>query len=66
MNTSAVSPRLPLQQAWPDELVARYRQAGHWRGETFPAFLRARAECYADDIAVVAGDVRLRDRKSVV
>ncbi|KAG0780094.1 hypothetical protein G6F22_010276 [Rhizopus arrhizus] len=50
---------MPLRQVWPDDLVARYREAGHWRGETFPAFLRRRAECYADDIAVVAGDVRL-------
>ncbi|WP_312735389.1 AMP-binding protein [Stenotrophomonas sp.] len=53
------SPRLPLQQAWPEARVARYRAAGHWRGETFPAFLRERAEQYADDIAVVGGDVRL-------
>ena len=53
------SPRLPLQQAWPEARVARYRAAGHWSGETFPAFLRERAEQYADDIAVVAGDVRL-------
>ncbi|MGE8258724.1 MAG: (2,3-dihydroxybenzoyl)adenylate synthase [Stenotrophomonas sp.] len=53
------SPRLPLEQAWPEARVARYRAAGHWRGETFPAFLRERAEQYADDIAVVAGDVRL-------
>ncbi|WP_286068617.1 AMP-binding protein [Stenotrophomonas sp. 57] len=59
MNTSHVSSRLPLQQVWPDELAARYREAGHWRGETFPLFLRERAERYADDIAVVAGDVRL-------
>ena len=59
MNTPTVSSRLPLQQAWPDALVARYREAGYWRGETFPAFLRERAERYADDIAVVAGDVRL-------
>jgi 2,3-dihydroxybenzoate-AMP ligase len=59
MSTSADFSRLPLQQVWPDALVARYREAGHWRGETFPAFLRERAERYADDIAVVAGDVRL-------
>ncbi|MGO4610708.1 AMP-binding protein, partial [Variovorax sp. 2RAF20] len=44
---------------WPEALVARYRAAGHWRGETFPGFLRERAERHADDIAVVAGDVRL-------
>ena len=53
------SSRLPLQQVWPDDLAAHYREAGHWRGETFPAFLRERAERYADDIAVVARDVRL-------
>ena len=58
MSTTA-SPRLPLQQVWPEARVARYRAAGHWRGETFPAFLRERAEQYADEIAVVAGDVRL-------
>ena len=56
---NAVSPRLPLQQVWPEDRVARYRAAGHWRGETFPAFLRERAEQYADEIAVVAGDVHL-------
>lgn len=59
MNASPDSSRLPLQQVWPDDLAAHYREAGHWRGETFPAFLRERAERYADDIAVVAGDVRL-------
>ncbi len=56
---NAVSPRLPLQQVWPGDRVARYRVAGHWRGETFPAFLRERAEQFADETAVVAGDVRL-------
>ncbi|HYQ21883.1 (2,3-dihydroxybenzoyl)adenylate synthase [Stenotrophomonas sp.] len=56
---NAISPRLPLQQVWPEDRAARYRAAGHWRGETFPAFLRDRAEQYADEIAVVAGDVRL-------
>ena len=56
---NAVSPRLPLQQVWPEDRVTRYRAAGHWRGETFPAFLRERAQRYADEVAVVAGDVRL-------
>ncbi|HEL2978883.1 TPA: AMP-binding protein [Stenotrophomonas maltophilia] len=59
MNASPDSSRLPLQQVWPDDLIVHYRETGHWRGETFPAFLRERAERYADDIAVVAGDVRL-------
>ena len=33
---------LPLSQTWPPEFVARYRAAGHWRGDTFPAMLRER------------------------
>lgn len=50
--------RVPLRQTWPDDFVARYRAAGYWRGETFPAFLRARAREFADAIAVVGGDTR--------
>lgn len=50
---------LPLRQEWPEELVARYRAAGHWRGETFPAFLRDRAQRFSSQLAVVAGDSRL-------
>ncbi|MDY0206469.1 MAG: AMP-binding protein [Pseudomonas sp.] len=50
--------RLPLSQVWPSTLVERYRAAGHWRGETFPAFLRERAIRFSDDVAVVAGDTR--------
>ena len=41
-------PLIPLQQHWPAELAARYRDAGHWRGETFPALLRERAQRFAD------------------
>ncbi|AWH25549.1 AMP-binding protein [Stenotrophomonas sp. YAU14D1_LEIMI4_1] len=59
MTTHAVPHRVPLQQVWPAERAQRYRQAGYWRGETFPGFLRERAERYADDVAVVAGDTRL-------
>ncbi|WP_343651332.1 AMP-binding protein [Stenotrophomonas sp.] len=59
MTTPSVSHRVPLQQVWPAERAQRYRQAGYWRGETFPGFLRERAEHYADDVAVVAGDTRL-------
>ena len=55
MNTFAA----PLRQVWPPALVARYRAAGYWRGETFPGFLRERAVQFADDVAVVAGEVRL-------
>ena len=46
--------RLPLNQIWPDALVERYRAAGHWRGETFPAFLRERAVRFSEQLAVVA------------
>ena len=59
MTAPSVSHRVPLQQVWPAERAQRYRQAGYWRGETFPGFLRERAERYADDVAVVAGDARL-------
>ena len=50
--------RLPLSQVWPSNLAERYRAAGYWRGETFPAFLRERATRFSDDVAVVAGDTR--------
>lgn len=56
--TDSSDPKLPLRQTWPDDLVARYRAAGHWRGETFPGFLRARAADFADTVAVVGGDTR--------
>lgn len=56
--TDARSPQHPLQQRWPEALASRYRAAGHWRGETFPAFLRERVARFADDVAVVAGDTR--------
>ncbi|WP_421567205.1 (2,3-dihydroxybenzoyl)adenylate synthase [Stenotrophomonas sp. PD6] len=59
MHASTAQPRMPLRQTWPPALVARYRAAGYWRGETFPGFLRERAVQYADDIAVVGGAVRL-------
>ncbi|MCF7750165.1 AMP-binding protein [Bacillus subtilis subsp. subtilis] len=59
MDTAAETPLAPLRQTWPPALVARYRAAGYWRGETFPGFLRARAEHFGDDIAVVAGELRL-------
>lgn len=49
---------IPLRQTWPDDLVARYRAAGHWRGETFPALLRERAQRFAGRTAIVGGDAR--------
>ncbi|VXB49310.1 2,3-dihydroxybenzoate-AMP ligase component of enterobactin synthase multienzyme complex [Luteimonas sp. 9C] len=56
--TDASRHTVPLRQTWPDDFVARYRAAGHWRGETFPGFLRERVTRFADGIAVVGGDTR--------
>ncbi|MCD9005321.1 AMP-binding protein [Luteimonas sp. XNQY3] len=56
--TDASPHTVPLRQTWPDDFVARYRAAGHWRGETFPGFLRTRARDCADAVAVVGGDTR--------
>ncbi|WP_330311066.1 AMP-binding protein [Streptomyces sp. NBC_00523] len=39
--------------AWPAEFAARYRAAGHWRGETFTSMLRERAEAHGDRVALV-------------
>ncbi|QHE87702.1 (2,3-dihydroxybenzoyl)adenylate synthase [Hydrogenophaga sp. BPS33] len=55
MNTP---PLLPLHQTWPDDFVARYRAAGYWRGETFPAFLRERAARLGERTAIVDIDQR--------
>jgi 2,3-dihydroxybenzoate-AMP ligase len=49
---------LPLRQVWPDDFADRYRAAGHWRGETFPAFLRWRAEERPDAPAIIGGGQR--------
>ncbi|WP_406010786.1 (2,3-dihydroxybenzoyl)adenylate synthase [Streptomyces sp. NBC_00637] len=38
---------------WPEEFAARYRAAGHWRGETFGGVLRARAAEHPDRVALV-------------
>ncbi|MFG3333024.1 (2,3-dihydroxybenzoyl)adenylate synthase [Streptomyces tendae] len=38
---------------WPAEFAARYRAAGHWRGETFGGMLRERAAAHPDRIALV-------------
>lgn len=53
-----VEQRLPLRQVWPDELIERYRTAGYWRGETFPAFLQHSTAHFSDHVAVVADDTR--------
>ncbi|MFU0504816.1 (2,3-dihydroxybenzoyl)adenylate synthase [Pseudaminobacter sp. NGMCC 1.201702] len=46
------------RQEWPAEFAARYRSAGYWRGETFPAFLRQRAQEMPDRLAVIGGEQR--------
>ncbi len=38
---------------WPAEFAARYRAAGHWRGETFGRMLRERAAAHPDRTALV-------------
>lgn len=58
MSDTSTPQRLPLRQTWPDAFVARYRAAGHWRGETFTGFLRERAVRFADAVAVVGGGTR--------
>src|SRR5690348_5466867 len=40
---------------WPDEFVARYREAGYWRGERLGEMLRARAQAAPTRLAVVDG-----------
>jgi len=49
---------IPLQQVWPDDMAARYRAKGYWRGETFSQLLRSRAEAQPDAVAVVGMDQR--------
>lgn len=49
---------IPLQQVWPDDMAARYRAKGYWRGETFSQLLRSRAEAQGDAVAVVGMDQR--------
>ncbi|MEV5419114.1 (2,3-dihydroxybenzoyl)adenylate synthase [Streptomyces albogriseolus] len=38
---------------WPDEVSARYREAGYWRGETLGRLLRRWAQAYGDRTALV-------------
>ena len=49
---------IPLAQTWPSDFAERYRRAGHWRGETFPAMLQERAAAFPDRIAIVGGEQR--------
>lgn len=38
---------------WPDDVAARYREAGYWIGQTFDGFLTELANTYRDATAVV-------------
>ncbi|MDY0309093.1 MAG: AMP-binding protein [Castellaniella sp.] len=58
MNSSASSTHPIPTQVWPAAFAARYRAAGYWRGETFGAWLRARAQAHPDRLAVVGGAQR--------
>ncbi|WP_312685271.1 (2,3-dihydroxybenzoyl)adenylate synthase [Brevundimonas nasdae] len=49
---------IPLQQVWPDDLAAHYREKGYWRGETFSDLLRNCAADHPDRLAVVGEDAR--------
>lgn len=44
---------------WPADDAARYRVAGHWRGETYPEFLDRLVAAFGDRTAVVDDRVRL-------
>ncbi|MBE3637271.1 (2,3-dihydroxybenzoyl)adenylate synthase [Mangrovicoccus algicola] len=48
-----------ITQIWPEDFAARYRARGHWRGETFPALLRARAAAHGTREAVVGNGRRM-------
>ncbi|RJL30832.1 (2,3-dihydroxybenzoyl)adenylate synthase [Bailinhaonella thermotolerans] len=41
---------------YPPEFAARYRERGHWRGETFGGLLREWARRYGDRTAITAAD----------
>ncbi|HBQ88824.1 MAG TPA: 2,3-dihydroxybenzoate-AMP ligase [Alcaligenes faecalis] len=49
---------IPVEQIWPDAFAQRYRDAGHWQGETFGALLRTRAQNHPEREAVVGGTQR--------
>ncbi|MFF2652552.1 (2,3-dihydroxybenzoyl)adenylate synthase [Streptomyces sp. NPDC058045] len=52
MTTTDNAPA-PDAPTWPAEFAARYRAAGHWRGETFGGMLRERAAAHPDRLALV-------------
>ncbi len=48
----------PLEQVWPPEFAARYRERGYWRGDTFRSVLASVVERHGDAVAVVSGEER--------
>jgi len=48
----------PDHTPWPSDLAARYRASGHWRGQSFGAWLTALTSAYAERFAVVGGATR--------
>lgn len=53
-----VGPDARSTPGWPAEFAARYRAAGHWRGETIGRMLRDRAVAHPDRVALVDGQRR--------
>lgn len=47
-----MSTPIQLHQPWPEALAERYREAGHWKNETFGAWLRERAQAFPDRLAL--------------
>lgn len=45
---------LPHCTSWPEDLAARYRSRGYWRGETFTGMLNERIARHGDRLAVVS------------
>lgn len=48
----------PIEQVWPPDFAARYRERGYWRGDTFRSVLAARVAADGDAVAVVGGKER--------
>jgi 2,3-dihydroxybenzoate-AMP ligase len=52
--------RLPEDHTpWPDDLAARYRRAGYWRGQSLGAMLRERARRHGQRTAVIGAGEQL-------
>lgn len=59
MNRSPLAP----VRSWPDDVRARYRAAGYWTDETFPAFIEDRTARFAENLAVVGQDAAGRPQR---